>query len=109
MLPKEGIHSVVSILIFIVYFCTVITLHVLVFENPFDWHNYVNISNIAHFIPLDYFPQSRLYKRHPKYGKKRNFIIIVEDSVLGRGAQTNGKLMAYACGSLKQRFFKDVI
>ena len=53
--------------------------------------------------------KSRLYKRHPKYGKKRNFIIIVEDSVLGKGAQTNGKLMAYACGSLKQRFLKDGI
>ena len=53
--------------------------------------------------------KSRLYKRHPKYGKKRNFIIIVEDSVLGKGAQTNGKLMAYACGSLKQRFSKDGI
>ena len=53
--------------------------------------------------------KSRLFKRHPKYGKERNFIIIVEDSVLGKGAQTNGKLMAYACGSLKQRFLKDGI
>ena len=34
--------------------------------------------------------KSRLYKRHPKYGKKRNFIIIVEDSVLGKGAQSMG-------------------
>ena len=53
--------------------------------------------------------KSRLFKRHTKYGKKRNFIIIVEDSVLGKGAQTNGKLMAYACGSLKQRFLKEGI
>ena len=53
--------------------------------------------------------KSRLYKRHPKYGKMRNFIIIVEDSVRGKGAQTNGKLMAYACGSLKQSFLKDGI
>ena len=40
--------------------------------------------------------KSRLFKRHTKYGKKRNFIIIVEDSVLGKGAQTNGKLKVWA-------------
>ena len=30
--------------------------------------------------------------------------MIVEDNVLGKGAQTNGKLMVYGCGSIKERF-----
>ena len=35
--------------------------------------------------------------------------MIVEDNVLGKGAQTNGKLMVYGCGSIKGRFMTNWI
>ena len=35
--------------------------------------------------------------------------MIVEDNVLGKGAQTNGKLMVYGCGSIKERFMTNGI
>ena len=50
-----------------------------------------------------------LFKRQTKYKKERNFIVIVEDNVLGKGAQTNGKLMVYGCGSIKERFITNGI
>ena len=53
--------------------------------------------------------KARLFKRQTKYKKERNFIVIVEDNVLGKGAQTNGKLMVYGCGSIKERFMTNGI
>ena len=35
--------------------------------------------------------------------------MIVEDNVLGKGAQTNGKLMVYGCGSIKEKFMTNGI
>ena len=35
--------------------------------------------------------------------------MIVEDNVLGKGAQTNGKLMVYGSGSIKERFMRNGI
>ena len=53
--------------------------------------------------------KDRLHKRQQKFSKERNFIIIMEDNVLGKGAATSGKLMVYGSGAIKEKFLKEGI
>ena len=46
--------------------------------------------------------KDRLHKRQHKYNKERNFIVIMEDNVLGKGAATSGKYMVYGSGTIKE-------
>ena len=50
--------------------------------------------------------KDRLHKRQQKFSKERNFIIIMEDNVLGKGAATSGKLMVYGSGAIKEKVLK---
>ena len=53
--------------------------------------------------------KDRLHKRQQKYNKERNFIVIMEDNVLGKGAATSGKYMVYGSGKIKDKFIKEGI
>ena len=48
--------------------------------------------------------KARLYKRQRKYEKESDCLIIIRDNVLGKGAQTKGKYMAYGLGNIKKDF-----
>ena len=51
--------------------------------------------------------KARLYKRQRKYEKESDCLIIIRDNVLGKGAQTKGKYIAYGLGSIKKDFLTD--
>lgn len=53
--------------------------------------------------------KTRLQKRQQKYHKEQNFLIIMEDNILGPGAATAGKWMVYGQGKIKERFLSDGI
>ena len=53
--------------------------------------------------------KDRLHKRQQKFNKDRNFIVIMEDNVLGKGAATSGKYMVFGSGALKERFLSEGI
>lgn len=53
--------------------------------------------------------KDRLHKRQQKYNKDRNFIVIMEDNVLGKGALTSGKYMVFGSGEIKERFLSEGI
>ena len=53
--------------------------------------------------------KDRLHKRQQKFNKERNFIVIMEDNVLGKGAATSGKFMVFGSGTIKERFLSEGI
>ena len=48
--------------------------------------------------------KARLHKRQQKFQKEPNFLIIMEDNILGPGAATSGKMMVYGQGKMKESF-----
>ena len=48
--------------------------------------------------------KARLHKRQQKFQKEPNFLIIMEDNILGPGAATSGKIMVYGQGKIKESF-----
>lgn len=48
--------------------------------------------------------KARFHKRQQKYQKEPNFLIIMEDNILGAGAATSGKMMVYGQGKVKESF-----
>ena len=53
--------------------------------------------------------KARLFKRQRKYDKESDCLIIIRDNVLGKGAQTKGKYMAYGLGNIKKDFLTEGI
>lgn len=51
--------------------------------------------------------KARFQKRQQRYQKEQNFLIIMEDNILGPGAPTAGKWMVYGQGKIKERFLSD--
>ena len=69
------------------------------------------MTGVFEHFPKEAFitDKDRLHKRQQKYNKERNFIIIMEDNVLGKGAATSGKFMVFGSGTIKEKFLSEGI